>query len=455
MPVSLQDKIQESQVEVTSVMKALNATFVFIILTIACWSILLPLQVVFAAIEHFTESASDFKIAHYLGPETGIIHPFIAFSGFYTDNVYNSDLKKEHDSGIIISPGIWLAFPRMKTPMLKFNSSSMKPGGIRLKRSSRNDFRKYQGFLSYRADIWRYSSEHDADKTEHYLTGVLQYNMPFGLSTEVTGAYISSYDKWGETLRWTLSPWDAMYAGLRLGYTISSKTMIQLDTMYYNLDYDKNIDNYRDRSDITISPRFYYKIFPKTSIFIQYKYLDISYDTNTVYDSSEHHIYAGIKWNLTGKTKGELKGGYAAKNYSNASSSTADYFVIVGHGDYKFSSETWVDLDLSRISEETPIYGYKNVVTSEAGTRFNHKLTGKTSAHIEFNYKHQSYDTPSGNSYMPHRDDDTFKVSPYLLWKYKPWFKTKIGYLFEKRNSNLSPYDYNTNSVWITFYFTL
>ena len=392
---------------------------------------------------------------HYIGPQTGIIHPFMAFTGFYTDNVYNSDVRKDSDGGGVYSPGIWMAFPRIKTPLLKFESSAMTPGGVRLKRSERGDFRRFQGFLSYRADIWRYGSEKDADKTEHHLAGALQYNMPFGLQTELLGAYIVGHDEWGETLRRDLSPYDAFYGGIRMLYDLSRKTDLRLDFRYYDVDYDRRIDDFKDRSDFIVSPYFYYKFSPKISFFIQYKYLDISYDTNKIYNSTEHHFYSGVKWKVTHKTKGELKGGYARKKYENVDGNNADYFFVLGKGDYRFSRNTSVDLNISRQSEETPIYGYKNVLTTDINSKINYKITGKTSLHLELGYKNESYDAGDGGWIQHDRDDDTFKVSPYILWKYKPWFNTKLGYRFEKRDSNVYLFDYTGNTVWLTLYFTL
>jgi len=395
------------------------------------------------------------KYASFLGPTTGIIHPFVGLTGFYTDNVYNRHEETKSAFGGIVSPGIWIGFPHVKKPMLRLKSTSMTPGGVSLTRVTRKNFRRFQGLLSYKADIWRYDGEGKADKTEHFLTGVLEYNMPIGLSAEIIGAYIKAHDEWGETLRTSLSPYESAYGGLRLLYDLSKKTKLRFDLRYYDLNYKKQIDDYRDRNDFIVSPYFYYSILPKTSVFFQYKFTEISYDKNKVYDSSEHHFYGGVKWKISGKTKGELKGGYALKQYTNADVDTASYFVIKAKGDYRFNKKFWTDFSITRQSEETPIYGYKNVVTNEFKIKFNYKLTGKTSFHLVGRYLKESYDATSFYSYTKDRDDYTYEISPFVLWKYKPWVNTKLGYRYKRRDSNVTPYDYTANSVWLTVYFTL
>jgi len=395
------------------------------------------------------------ELTGYFGPKTGIVHPFIGLTGFYTDNVYNRHEKTSDAFGAIISPGIWISFPHLKEPLIRIKSSAMTPGGVSLKRIDKKHFKRFQGFFSYRANIWRYDGESRADKTEHFLTGAMQYNMPFGLSTEVLGAYIKAHDEWGETLRKNLSPYDSVYGGVRFLYDLSKRIDLRLDVRYYDLDYEERIDDYRDRSDFIVSPYFYYKIFPKTSVFVQYKYMDISYDKNRVYDSAEHHFYAGVKWKVSKKTKGELKGGYAIKDYTNASVDRASYFVVKGSGDYRFNQKIWLNFALSRQSEETPVYGYKNVVTNQINMKINYKITGKTSFHLEGLYMTESYDAGSGYWYAKDRDDDTYEISPYVLWKYKPWLNVKLGYRYKRRDSSVAPYDYTTNSFWLTLYFTL
>lgn len=389
----------------------------------------------------------------YFGPQTGLIHPFIGITGFYTDNVYNRHENTKNALGGVISPGIWMSFPHVKEPMVRVRSSTMTPGGISLKRVKKENFKRFQGFFSYRADIWRYDGEDKANKTEHFLTAAFQYNMPIGLTTEFLGSYIKAHDEWGETLRKDLSPYDSLFGGVKLLYDLSKRIDLRFDVRYFNLDYRERIDDYRDRKDFILSPYFYYKIFPKTSIFVQYKYLDITYDKNKFYDSIEHHFYGGVKWRISKKTTGELKGGYAIKDYKYTD--RASYFVIIGRGDYKFNKKFWVDLSIRRQSEETPIYGYKNVVTNEVKLIFNYKLTGKTSFHLEGSYNAQAYDAGSGLWYSKDRDDDTYIVLPYLLWKFKPWMNVKLGYRFKRRYSSVRPYDYTNNSFWLTLFFTL
>ncbi|MEW6586432.1 MAG: hypothetical protein AB1442_12580, partial [Nitrospirota bacterium] len=59
------------------------------------------------------------------GRKGGYIHPFLALTGFYTDNVFNTRDDEKGDFGAVISPGIWLSFPHVYEKLLKIETSNI------------------------------------------------------------------------------------------------------------------------------------------------------------------------------------------------------------------------------------------------------------------------------------------------------------------------------------------
>jgi len=48
------------------------------------------------------------------GRKGGYLHPFLSIIEYYTDNVFNTNGRKESDFVTSLSPGIWLAVPPYK-----------------------------------------------------------------------------------------------------------------------------------------------------------------------------------------------------------------------------------------------------------------------------------------------------------------------------------------------------
>ena len=57
---------------------------------------------------------------------------------------------------------------------------------------------------------------------------------------------------------------------------------------------------------------FFFRLTAKTSVFVEYDFADIDYDSSSK-DSHEHRYFAGIRWEMTGKSSGQIKGGYGKK----------------------------------------------------------------------------------------------------------------------------------------------
>src|ERR1700690_692298 len=58
------------------------------------------------------------------------IHPFISFSEYYTDNLFNTRDDKKSDFFTVLSPGVWLGFPWVKEAMPLTKTDTGSPGGL-------------------------------------------------------------------------------------------------------------------------------------------------------------------------------------------------------------------------------------------------------------------------------------------------------------------------------------
>jgi cell division septation protein DedD len=380
----------------------------------------------------------------------GYLHPFLSISEYYTDNVFNANGEKKSDFITVISPGIWLTVPHVYEKLLNIETSNIAPGGFSLSRSTSGSFRRYQTYLFYGADIERFSKYSSEDVTSHKLEGLLQYNLRGGLSIELADQYLASHDAMGTGISSELDKYKTNLSNLILTYDALEKIKFRIDYSNFLVNYDASRNDFRDRADNAFSGYIFYKFQPKTSVFIEYDFIDINYDESALFDSKEYHYFGGLQWDMTAKSKGSVKAGYGVKNFSVSSIGDAKDFILEAQIDHQFTPKTSVKVKASRKTNETNISTTDFILSNNIEVQYLQRLTGKITGDVNFSYTNDSY---KGNltfgGETKERKDDTFGGAFALRYKFKEWLQLDTGYIYTKRGSNFSDFDYTSNIVFI------
>ena len=384
------------------------------------------------------------------GRRGGYLHPFLSISEYYTDNVINAKGEKKSDFITVISPGVWLTIPRIYEKLLSVDTSSIAPGGFSLSRSTSGSFRRYQTYLFYGADIERFSKYSSENVTSHKLEGLFQYNLRGGLSIELVDQYLASHDIRGTGISSELDKYKTNLSNLILTYDALEKIKFRIDYSNFLVNYDASRNDFRDRADNAFSGYIFYKFQPKTSVFIEYDFIDISYDESALLDSKEYHYFGGLQWDVTAKSKGSVKAGYGVKNFSVSSIGDAKDFIVEAQIDHQFTPKTSVKIKASRRTNETNISTTDFILSNNIEVAYLQRLTGKITGDVNFSYTNDSY---KGNltfgGETKERKDDTFRGAFALRYKFKEWLNLDTGYIYTKRDSNFSDFDYTTNIIFI------
>jgi hypothetical protein len=382
--------------------------------------------------------------------KSGNIHPFIAVTEYWTDNAFNSHTNKKSDFTTVISPGIYLALPGMKERINPIETFNMAPGGEALTRFNVQYPRRFQSYLYYRADIEQYFESHSLNYTSHTVEGVLQYNMRGGLSLEVDDQFVKSRTQRGTGFSFEL---DKFYGNLFLAsakYEISDKTLVRLDYSNYYLNFIAAENDFRNRDDNAISAYVFYKMWPKTSIFAEYDFVDISYNKNVMPNSTEHHIFAGLKWDMTDKTKCSVKAGYGIKDFSNSSTGSHGDIYLELQLDHKFSPKTTLMLTASRKTDETDVSQASYIVANTIAATCLHRFTTKITGSLDLSYTNEKYKgAVTFDGVTKELNDQFWRAGGALQYEFKDWLKFVAGYVFSDRVSNISALSYINNMVYI------
>jgi hypothetical protein len=382
----------------------------------------------------------------------GYVHPFLSVSEYFTDNALYTHEDKISDFVTLISPGIWLTVPHVYEKLLNIDTSSVAPGGFSLSRYKPETFKRYQTYLFYNADIEQYAKESSENAVSQKAAGFFQYNLRGGLTLEVLDQFIKSYDNRATTTTLTNELdkyWDNLtsFTGT---YDVSDRVQFRIDYSHFIVDYLADRNDFRNRNDNAFSGYLFYRFRPKTSLFAEYEFIDIRYDKDTLSNSREHHFFGGIQWDITAKSKGSIKAGYGKKEFTHSGIADSNDFILEAQIDHKLTAKTSLLLKASRRTEETNISTTNYIISDSVGVAYLHRLTAKLTADINVEYGHDKYNGDvTLNGETGSLSDHYWSGAFALQYKFREWLGADAGYIYGRRSSDFSEFDYITNIIFL------
>ena len=374
----------------------------------------------------------------------GYIHPFLTISGYYTDNVFNVRDEKDSDFITIISPGIWLALPRTRDNLLSINSSSISPGGYYLGGFSPVAFRRHQAYLYYSADFELYDKFKDENAVNQKAEGFYQFNARGGLSIKIADQLIYSHDTRASGFSTELDKYRTNLFNLTIVYKRPGRKL-SLRGEYTNfiVNYDNDRNLYRDRTDNAYAVYIYYHFKPKTAAFIEYELVYVDYEGDLNSDSTERHLFGGLEWDLTAKSKAILKAGYGVKKFEQDIEESRE-FIFEAIFNHRFTSKSSIKLFALRRTNETNISVTDYILSNTLGAEYSHLLTSKIRGKLNISYTDDNYrEAITYEGVTDEREDKYLAATAALEYDIRKWLKTEAGYTYRDRDSNFSDFDYS------------
>jgi hypothetical protein len=381
----------------------------------------------------------------------GYIHPFLTISGYYTDNVFNVRDGKENDFITIISPGIWLALPRTRENLLSINSSSISPGGFYIGGFSPASFRRHQAYLYYRADFELYDKFNDENAINHKAEGFYQVNARGGLSIKVADQYIYSHDTRASGFSTELDKYWTNLFNVTLTYKRPGrKFSLRGDYTNFIVNYDNDRNIFRDRTDNAFALYIFYHFKPKTAAFIEYDLVYVNYDEDLLSDSTEQHLFAGLQWDITAKSKAVLKAGYGIKEFEKDIEESRE-FMLEAIFNHRFTSKSSMKFFALRKINETNISLTDYILSNTLGAEYSHLLTSKIRGRLSISYTNDTYrEAITLGGVTDEREDEYIAATAALEYDIRKWLKTEAGYTYRDRDSNFQDFDYSGYVVFFS-----
>ncbi len=390
------------------------------------------------------------------GLEGGNFHPYINLEGAFTDNLFNVDTNTTSNFLTTVSPGIWFTLPRKKVIPVTITPHNTAPGGLVLQVGDYRDPDKFQLFALAGSDLLFYSEDSDLNTADVDLEGLGRYNMPVGLSLQILDRYSLGHDAFGRDSA-TLTNQREFSSNLAMttaDWDVTEKVRFKADYSNFFLKYYESINNTLDRQDNSIDLYGIYNYSVKTSLFLEYRYTDVEYDTATETNNTQNYYYGGVRWNTTDKVALLFKAGLQQKDFDNSAPSykNTDNLALDMQLLYHFTVKTDAILEMYRLNEESDsIYASEKQVL---GLRFGYtqRATDKITGKLALSYENADYTPLAGEA---GRSDDIFAIRPSVEYVFKEWLMGELAYSYETDSSSDDQYDYDANTVILSLNFAL
>lgn len=243
---------------------------------------------------------------------------------------------------------------------------------------------------------------------------------------------------------------------ISLRYGIGSAKVgpsLDLSYNYTDLEFDnfQAINQGRDYKLDNLSARLGYQYSVATKFFVDLGYSDFNYDSASNFlgsslDNSEQSFLVGVSWKMSRLTSGEVSVGTVDKDFDNFQDPTS-FTSWKAQLEWTPSPRDTITLEgFSRPFEQagTGLFQDVDQTSIEWARELSRKLSvsgGVTIGSVDFG--------------SVQRDDDFDTLKLGLLYRSGRYSEWAVNYEREEKDSNLAQFDYETNTVYLSYSLSL
>jgi len=237
--------------------------------------------------------------------------------------------------------------------------------------------------------------------------------------------------------------WHNYGFGGRYAYgRIDAKGRIELSASYSTLKYDNNPERtaHWTRDDFVVSPTFYLRLTPKTSLLTQLEYNRIEYpDASGGLNGNRLRYLVGASWQQTAKTSGSAKVGYVQMVRDDAAMATqggASWDLAVNWRPLRYSQ-----VSLSASQNLNPAQGFGTTIAyRNYGAAWSHTWFPRISTSVALGYNEIDYQNAN-------RVDNQFSTGLGISYQMRKWLNLGVNYNYAYLDSSQKIVNYQQNIV--------
>lgn len=296
--------------------------------------------------------------------------------------------------------------------------------------------------LAYNVDFGNYTKDSADNFVDQQLQGRAEYELNSRNTLTFTPSYMKGHDDRGSTFgaatskpnKWSGAGISAVWA---YGAEEASYRSV-LDLGYDARTYDNNrsVTNAYDKTLTSVAGTAYFRVMPNTSLLVHAKNTGINYkDSASLLDGSEQRLMAGVKWEASAQTTGEIKVGQLQKKYSSSTHTTmtnASWEALINWSPVSYVN---VDMSSSKAPVETTLSGSKAINVSNTGVTVAYDLNDRVTFKANGSQVKEDFIGAT-------RSDSTDNYGIKAEYKFRSWLIGEASYTNSAKTSNAANADF-------------
>lgn len=355
------------------------------------------------------------------------IHPALSLKGEYQSNVFQTATNEQDDFLATLVPGVGLELPVGR--------------------------HRFTG--GYRAEFLKFVQRSNQDTTHHIAGLGMNLDFPVGLLVKLENQFKKTSEPPASDLTGRLESLQNNLAS-SLEYRLADRYSVGLSHSLDYTDFKEQENEFLDRFENRFGLTGYYRIFPKTSLLLDYTHGRIDYINNTERNATSHSIQTGVRGELTAKLQTLFKIGWQIRQSEESGRGNFTGLVTSGTWNYEMTNRTtWTLLTERRLIESSFANNdFFEALVGSLGVNhvFNPRLTlrAKASAGLNEYTRKATVGTKTDD-----RDDFLFGVGAGFNYNFRRWLSISIDYLYNRRDSNFNDFDYKDHRATVGLHFAL
>jgi hypothetical protein len=358
------------------------------------------------------------------------VNPFLGVGEVYTDNVFRRDTRRKSDFLTAIAPGIQGYLPFGGTHSL---------------------------LLDYRAAQFLYAKFNENNALAQNGLGRLELNFPGGLKINLQGGHVEAFDPRGsevDSRQRDITKWRGDNIRTQVAFT-GVNMGISLNTFYGHLHF-KNNNQARPRDRKRVSGNLY--VFVPTrfgfSPSLGVGVATINYDDNNQLDSFSYNVFGGFTLASNRQLTGQLFAGISVLNFDNAPKEQPPGSDLSAGGDqqkafFMSGSLRWrptsrLNIRLRPFSSINQSAVFETSTFRQTGFNLSARQTFNKRVFAQGRFLYTNDDFEGG------RTDNRLQWRMGLGYRTVKWLGFRLDYIFGKRFSTESQFEFYSNTIMFT-----
>lgn len=356
-----------------------------------------------------------------------IVHPGIEAEEVYRTNTYQTEKYEISDRITIISPLLSLDIPVKG---------------------------RHEVHLGYSGFGYCYDRHSSQDHYDQILDGHMLLDFPGRLTTRLAGSITdATFEQTSGVDR--ERDYKDYKTGFDLGYTFAGRWRVKTLYQHDELIFEKKRDE-RENYDIdSMSAALQYRILPRTWALVQGVYTATLFENDSTADNDVYSAFFGLEWDPKGRLRGELKGGFAWKDYQNdlaGRNNSPENWSLQTELTWAVNRRTTLNLTALRRFVDDIDYQNESFTSTTFGLSLSRRIRPKITFRFYGNYQLNDYINmieESATDDKKHREDEYASIGAGLRYNIQDWLFLSLNWNYVDKDSDFNEYSYHENRFGI------